>query len=363
MRTQDAPDAQLSDKRIAIIGYGSQGRAHALNLRDDGRDVLIGLRRGGATWALAERDGFKPRSVPEAVAEADVVAMLVPDMAQPRVWQEEVAPNLRARAMLLFAHGFAIHYGRITPPREVDVTLIAPKAPGRLVRRTYAEGHGVPCLLAIHQDATGHARDRALGYARGIGGTRAAVLETTFAEETETDLFGEQAVLCGGVTELIAAAFETLTGAGYQPEVAYFECLHELKLIVDLLYEGGFAKMHRFVSETAKYGDLSRGPRVVDEHVRETMRTLLEEIRSGAFASEWILEDQAGRPRYSRLLARDLAHPIERVGAKLRERMSWLAESDRESATASASTNRSTPEHGASATHSGRGQAMADAKR
>jgi ketol-acid reductoisomerase len=363
MRTQDASDAHSSDKRIAVIGYGSQGRAHALNLRDDGREVLIGLRRGGATWTLAERDGFKPREVPDAVAEADVVAMLVPDMAQPRVWQEEVAPRLRPRAMLLFAHGFAIHYGRITPPREIDVTLIAPKAPGRLVRRTYTEGHGVPCLLAVHQDATGHARDRALGYARGIGGTRAAVLETTFAEETETDLFGEQAVLCGGVTELIAAAFETLTSAGYQPEVAYFECLHELKLIVDLLYEGGFAKMHRFVSETAKYGDLSRGPRVVDGHVRETMRTLLEEIRSGAFASEWILEDQAGRPRYSRLLARDLAHPIERIGAKLRERMSWLAEGDRDGATTAPPAARSGPEIAGSATLPGRGQPMAEAKR
>jgi ketol-acid reductoisomerase len=337
MRTQDASDtASSSDKRIAILGYGSQGRAHALNLRDDGREVLVGLRRGGPTWTLAERDGFKPRTVGDAVANADVVAMLVPDMAQPRVWQEEVAPHLPRGAMLLFAHGFAIHYGRIAPPREVDVTLIAPKAPGRLVRRTYAEGHGVPCLLAVHQDASGKARDRALAYARGIGGTRAAILDTTFAEETETDLFGEQAVLCGGVTELIAAAFETLTDAGYQPEVAYFECMHELKLIVDLLYEGGFAKMHRFVSETAKFGDLSRGPRIVDGHVRETMRTVLEEIRSGAFASEWILEDQAGRPRYSRLLARDLAHPIERVGAKLRERMSWLAEGDREEGTAQA---------------------------
>ncbi len=349
MRTQNASDtaSSFSDKRIAVVGYGSQGRAHALNLRDDGREVLVGLRRGGATWALAERDGFKPRSVTEAVADADIVAMLVPDMAQPRVWQEEVAPHLRQGAMLLFAHGFAIHYGRITPPREVDVTLIAPKAPGRLVRRTYTQGHGVPCLLAVHQDATGHARDRALGYARGIGGTRAAVLETTFAEETETDLFGEQAVLCGGVTELVAAAFETLTDAGYQPEIAYFECLHELKLIVDLLYEGGFAKMHRFVSETAKYGDLSRGPRIVDAHVRETMRTVLEEIRSGAFASEWILEDQAGRPRYSRLMARDLEHPIEKVGAKLRERMSWLSEGDRDGAAAGSGATSSAPARGA----------------
>jgi ketol-acid reductoisomerase len=348
-------DTASSDQRIAIVGYGSQGRAHALNLRDDGRDVLVGLRPGGATWALAERDGFKPRLVSDAVAASDVVAMLVPDMAQPRVWQEDVAPHLRRGGMLLFAHGFAIHYGRITPPREIDVTLIAPKAPGRLVRRTYTEGHGVPCLLAVHQDATGHAHDRALGYAHGIGGTRAAVLETTFAEETETDLFGEQAVLCGGVTELVAAAFETLTDAGYQPEVAYFECLHELKLIVDLLYEGGFAKMHRFVSETAKYGDLSRGPRIVDAHVRETMRTVLEEIRSGAFASEWILEDQAGRPRYSRLLARDLAHPIERVGAKLRERMSWLSEGDRDGASAAPTAVRSTPGDGAGASSAARG--------
>jgi ketol-acid reductoisomerase len=349
MRNQNASDtaSSFSDKRIAVVGYGSQGRAHALNLRDDGREVLVGLRRGGATWALAERDGFKPRTVSDAVTDADIVAMLVPDMAQPRVWQDEIAPHLRQGAMLLFAHGFAIHYGRITPPREIDVTLIAPKAPGRLVRRTYTQGQGVPCLLAVHQDATGHARDRALGYARGIGGTRAAVLETTFAEETETDLFGEQAVLCGGVTELVAAAFETLTDAGYQPEIAYFECLHELKLIVDLLYEGGFAKMHRFVSETAKYGDLSRGPRIVDAHVRETMRTVLEEIRSGAFASEWILEDQAGRPRYSRLMARDLEHPIERVGAKLRERMSWLSEGDRDGAPAASGSTSSAPARGA----------------
>ncbi|HEY4016567.1 MAG TPA: ketol-acid reductoisomerase [Polyangiaceae bacterium] len=333
-------DKTSSDKRIAIVGYGSQGRAHALNLRDDGRDVVVGLRRGGATWALAEKDGFKPRPVSEAVTDADIVAMLCPDMAQPRVWQEEVSANMKRGAMLLFAHGFAIHYGRITPPRETDVTLIAPKAPGRLVRRTYTEGHGVPCLLAVHQDATGRARDRALGYAKGIGGTRAAVLETTFAEETETDLFGEQAVLCGGVTELVAAGFETLTEAGYQPEIAYFECLHELKLIVDLLYEGGFAKMHRFVSETAKFGDLSRGPRIIDDHVRQTMKTVLEEVRSGQFASEWITEDQAGKPRYSRLMARDLAHPIEKVGAKLRERMSWLSEGDREDARPQAEAKR-----------------------
>src|SRR6202142_2474806 len=313
MRNQSASDtaSSFSDKRIAVVGYGSQGRAHALNLRDDGREVLVGLRRGGATWALAERDGFKPRTVGEAVADADIVAMLVPDMAQPRVWQDEVAPHMRQGAMLLFAHGFPIHYGRIAPPREVDVTLIAPKAPGRLVRRTYTQGHGVPCLLAVHQDATGHARDRALGYARGIGGTRAAVLETTFAEETETDLFGEQAVLCGGVTELVAAAFETLTDAGYQPEIAYFECLHELKLIVDLLYEGGFERMHEFISETAKYGDFTRGPRVVDDHVKQNMKKVLTEIQDGTFAREWIEETKSGRKNYNAQWKKCGEHPIE----------------------------------------------------
>ena len=318
----------LAGKRIAVLGYGSQGRAHALNLKDSGCDVAVGLRRGGATWRLAESDGFSPRPVAEIVEGADVIAMLVPDMAQAALFREEVLPGLGRGAMLLFAHGFNVHYGQITPPLENDVALVAPKAPGRLVRRQYEAGQGVPCLLAVHRDASGRAHERALAYARAIGGMRAGVLETTFAEETETDLFGEQAVLCGGVTELIAAGFETLVEAGYQPEVAYFECLHELKLIVDLIHEGGFAKMHAYVSETAKFGDITRGPRVIDARVRETMRTVLEEIRSGAFASEWIHEDQARQPRYSKLIERDLAHPIEAVGRDLRARMPWLAESD-----------------------------------
>lgn len=321
----------LDGKRVAILGYGSQGRAQALNLRDAGVDVVVGLRPNGPTAERATADGFRPVAPLEAVRDAAVVAMLVPDTAQPALFREQVAPALREGSALLFAHGFNVHFGQIRAPRGVDVVLVAPKAPGDLVRRQYAEGRGVPCLVAVHQNATGNALDTALAYAHGIGGTRAGVLQTTFAEETETDLFGEQAVLCGGVTELVVAGFETLVAAGYQPEVAYFECLHELKLIVDLLHEGGLARMLRFVSETAKYGDLTRGPRVVDDRVRATMRTILEEIRSGAFASEWVLENQAGRPRYERLLERDLAHPIEEVGASLRARMSWLnGKSDQE---------------------------------
>ena len=314
----------LARKRVAVLGYGSQGRAQALNLRDAGLDVVVGLRPNGPTAERATADGFRPVTPLEAVRDAAVVAMLVPDTAQPALFVEQVAPALREGSALLFAHGFNVHFGQVRAPRGVDVVLVAPKAPGELVRRQYAEGRGVPCLVAVHQDATGTALATAIAYAHGIGGTRAGVLQTTFAEETETDLFGEQAVLCGGVTELVVAGFETLVAAGYQPEVAYFECLHELKLIVDLLHEGGLARMFRSVSETAKYGDVSRGPRVVDERVRASMRTILEEIRSGAFASEWVLENQAGRPRYDRLLERDLAHPIEQVGAALRARMSWL---------------------------------------
>jgi ketol-acid reductoisomerase len=321
---KDAKPKALDGKRIVVLGYGSQGRAHALNLRDSGCSVGLGLRPDGRTWAQATEDGWSPEDPATAVKSADVVCMLVPDMQQASLFREVVAPNLKKGGMVLFAHGFNIHFGQIKPSKELDVTMIAPKGPGGLVRRQYVEGKGVPCLLAVQQDATGKAFERALAYGHAIGGTRAGIIETTFAEETETDLFGEQAVLCGGATELVAAGWETLVEAGYKPEVAYFECLHELKLIVDLIYEGGFARMHQFVSETAKFGDLTRGPRIVDGHVRAEMKKILEEIRSGQFAREWVLENQANRPVYSKLLERDLAHPIEKVGKELRARMSWL---------------------------------------
>lgn len=321
---KDADTTVLAGKTVAVLGYGSQGRAHALNLRDSNYRVVVGLRRNGKTWEQARHDQFEPVEPGEAVRGADVVSILVPDMAQAALYKEFVQPNLQAGATVMFAHGFNIHYGEIQPDTNTNVALVAPKAPGALVRRTYEEGKGVPCLLAVHQDATGSAPAVALAYAHGLGGTRAGVIETTFAEETETDLFGEQAVLCGGVTELIAAGWQTLVEAGYQPDVAYFECLHELKLIVDLIYEGGFARMHEFVSETAKYGDLTRGPRVVDEHVRNSMKAVLHEVQNGTFAREWIAENKNGRPNYKRLLQNDLAHPIEATGRELRSRMSWL---------------------------------------
>jgi ketol-acid reductoisomerase len=321
----DANKQALAGKKVAVLGYGSQGRAQALNLRDSGVNVVLGLRPGSPTWKQAEGEGWKPENAADAVKSADVICMLVPDLAQGQLYKDVVAPNLKPGAMLLFSHGFNIHYKQIEAPETIDVAMIAPKAPGGMVRRTYEEGNGVPCLIAVHKDATGKAFERALAYAQGIGGTKAGVIETTFAEETETDLFGEQAVLCGGATELIAAGFETLVAAGYQPEVAYFECLHELKLIVDLIYEGGFARMHKFVSETAKYGDLTRGPRIVDDHVRASMKKVLEEVRSGQFAREWIAETQTGKKNYDALLKKDLDHPVETVGKRLRERMSWLS--------------------------------------
>lgn len=320
----DANPKALKGLRIAVLGYGSQGRGQSLNLRDSGCNVVLGLRRNGKTWNQAIEDGWRPLEPAVAVEGADIIVMLAPDMAQPTLYKDAVEPNLKPGAMLLFSHGFNIHYGQIKPASGVDVTMIAPKGPGGLVRRQYEEGRGVPCLLAIHQDASGKALERTLAYADAIGGTRAAVLQTTFAEETETDLFGEQAVLCGGVTELIAAGWETLVAAGYSPEIAYFECLHEMKLIVDLIYEGGFARMHQFVSETAKYGDLSRGPRVIDARVREEMKKILAEVRSGAFAKEWIAEDASGRPNYKALLQRDLDHAIEKTGKAMREHMAWL---------------------------------------
>ncbi len=320
----DVDKSVLEGKTIAVIGYGSQGRAQALNLKDSGHEVVVGLRPGGESWQRARQDGHKVASPADAAAAGDLIAILIPDMAQEALYREAIAPGLAAGKTLLFAHGFTIHYGRIAPPADVDVVMIAPKAPGDLVRREFERGRGVPCLLAVHQDASGQARARALAYAHGLGGTAAGVLETTFAEETETDLFGEQAVLCGGVTELVTKGFETLVEAGYQPEVAYFECLHELKLIVDLMQEGGLAKMLRFISETAKYGDFTSGPRVIDAHVKERMREVLDDIRNGSFAREWILENQAGLPRYSAMLRRDLEHPIEKTGERLRARMAWL---------------------------------------
>ena len=326
--TQDVDTTALQGKRVAVLGYGSQGKAQALNLRDSGLDVVLGLRPGGQTWKAAEHEGWKPVSAKEAVSGADVVAMLVPDMAQPALYEEAVATTIKSGASILFSHGFNIHFGQITAPANVDVIMIAPKSPGYLVRETYLQGHGVPCILAVHQDASGHALSRALAYADALGGTKAGVIETTFKEETETDLFGEQAVLCGGVTELVAAGFETLVEAGYQPEVAYFECLHELKLIVDLIYAGGFARMHKYVSETAKYGDLSRGPRIVTDETRVEMRRILGEVQNGDFAKEWIAENKAGLPKYNALLKKDLEHPIEKVGRELRSRMSWLKTND-----------------------------------
>jgi ketol-acid reductoisomerase len=315
----------LDDRQVTILGYGSQGRAHALNLKDSGFNVVMGLRRDGASWAQAEADGLTVMEPADAVKNATIVAFLTPDMVQKSLYAA-VVDNIAEGATLLFAHGFAVHFKQIEPRVDLDVVLIAPKGPGGLVRRQYEEGHGVPCLVAIHQDATGDALKLALAYASGIGGARAGVIETTFAEETETDLFGEQAVLCGGATELIVAGFETLVEAGYQPEVAYYEVMHELKLIVDLLHEGGLRKMHKFISDTAAYGDMVSGPRVVDENSRRQMQAVLKDIQDGTFARNWIAENEAGMPEFKRMMQADLEHPIEKVGAELRGRMDWLEE-------------------------------------
>ncbi len=322
----------LDNARIAVIGYGSQGRAHALNLRDSGLDVVIGLRRGGASWPRAEADGFVVAEPADAVKGADLVAMLTPDMTQPDIYNEAVAPNIKAGAALLFAHGFNIHFGQIQPRQDIDVNLVAPKGPGALVRSEYERGRGVPCLYAVAQDATGESEAKAKAYAAGIGGARAMLIETDFKEETETDLFGEQAVLCGGASELVIKGFETLTEAGYKPEIAYYEVMHELKLIVDLFYEGGLAKMLKFVSETAQYGDYTRGPRVVDDGVKERMKQVLKEIQDGTFAREWTDEYKAGLPNYKKFKQADLEHPIETVGSRLRARMAWLDQGDADGA-------------------------------
>jgi ketol-acid reductoisomerase len=322
---KDVDKRALKGARIAILGYGSQGRAHALNLKDSGFDVVVGVRKGGAGWKQAKKAGLKVAEPTEAVQGADLVAILIPDTAQKEFYQS-IKKQLKSGATLLFAHGFNVHFKQVKPRKDLDVVLIAPKGPGDLVRRQYQEGAGVPCLLAVAQDASGKAHAKALAYAHGIGGTRGGVIETTFAEETETDLFGEQAVLCGGATELVVKGFETLVEAGYQPEVAYYECLHELKLIVDLLYEGGLAKMHKFISETAKYGDLTRGPRIVNERVKNEMRKVLKEVQNGKFARQWIKENATGKAQYQKLLSADLDRQIEKVGAQLRARMSWLQE-------------------------------------
>ena len=321
--TDDVKRDALAGQTIAVLGYGSQGKAHANNLKESGYRVIIGARPGGPTAVAAANDGFEVMDFAAAAGEAQVVCMLVPDMAQPAVWNL-VKDQMKAGDALLFAHGFNVHFGAIEVPEDIDVIMIAPKSPGDLVRRQYQQGRGVPCLRAVYQDATGEAADRALSYAHGLGGTHAGVLDTTFAEETETDLFGEQAVLCGGASQLVLYGFETLVEAGYQPEAAYFECLHELKLIVDLMYEGGVDKMYEFISDTASYGDLVSGPRILDEDVKARMKDVLTDIQDGTFAKNWMDEYAAGSENYQAMLAERREHPIEKVGSKLRDRMSWL---------------------------------------
>jgi ketol-acid reductoisomerase len=320
----DANLEVLSGKKVAILGYGSQGHAHALNLKESGVSVVVGLRKSSKSWKKAEEAGLEVKETAAAAADADIVMVLLPDQNQASVYTSDIKPNLKAGNALVFAHGFNIHFNQIVPPADVDVFLVAPKGPGHLVRRVYQDGKGVPCLFAVHQDATGKARETALAYAKAVGGTRAGVIETTFEEETETDLFGEQAVLCGGVTELIKYGFETLVEAGYKPEVAYFECLHELKLIVDLFYEGGIAGMYYSVSETAEYGGMTVGPKVVDASTKDRMKEALKNIQTGNFAKEFILENQANQPVLNALRREHDRHQIEVVGAKLRPMMSWI---------------------------------------
>jgi ketol-acid reductoisomerase len=321
---QDANAEALKGKTVAIIGYGSQGHAHALNLHESGVSVVVGLRKTSKSWKKVQDAGLTVLETADAAAKADIIMILIPDQDQARTYSNDIAPNLKKGNSLVFAHGFNVHFNQIEPPADVDVFLVAPKGPGHLVRRVYQEGKGVPCLFAVHQDATGKARETALAYAKAIGGTRAGVIETTFEEETETDLFGEQAVLCGGVTELIKYGFETLVEAGYKPEVAYFECLHELKLIVDLFYEGGIGGMYYSVSETAEYGGMTVGPKVVDSSTKDRMKEALKDIQTGKFAREFILENQANQPVLKALRREHDRHQIEQVGAKLRPMMSWI---------------------------------------
>ena len=314
----------ITSKTVAIIGYGSQGHAHALNLKESGVNVIVGLYEGSKSKAIAEADGLTVKSVADASANADWIMILLPDEVQRAVYEQEILPNLSTGKVLSFAHGFNIHFGQILPPQDVAVVMVAPKGPGHLVRRTYQQNQGVPALFAVYQDASGEARDRAMAYAKAIGGTRGGILETSFREETETDLFGEQAVLCGGLSELIKSGFKTLVDAGYQPEIAYFECLHEVKLIVDLIVEGGLAKMRDSISTTAEYGDYTRGPRVITDETRAEMKKILSEIQSGQFAREFVLENQAGKPGFTAMRRREAEHPIEEVGKDVRAHFSWL---------------------------------------
>ena len=320
----DANLEVLKGKTVGIVGYGSQGHAHALNLHDNGVQGLVGLYPGSSSRAVAEAAGLEVADVPVVASKADVLMVLIPDHVQGGIYREQIAPNLRSGSALMFAHGFSIHYGEVAPPPDVDVMMIAPKAPGHRMRELFQQGIGVPCLLAVHQDSTGHAKETALAYAKGVGATNAGVLETTFKFETESDLFGEQTVLCGGVTELVKAAFDTLVEGGYPPEIAYFECLHELKMIVDLMYQGGFSYMRFSISDTAEYGDLTRGPRVIDQHVRDNMRKVLADIQDGTFAKEWIAENDEGRKRFLPLREEAQGSQIEEVGKKLRAMMPWM---------------------------------------
>ncbi len=321
---KDAKLSLLKGKKIAVIGYGSQGHAHAQNLRDSGLKVIVGQRKGSPNYNLAVKHGFKPVSADKATQQGDLIALLIPDEVQADVYEKEIKPHLKKGKTLLFSHGFNIHFGQVVPPKDVDVIMVAPKGPGHLVRSEYVKGGGVPCLMAIQQNPSKKAEKVGLAYASGIGGGRGGVLETTFAEETETDLFGEQAVLCGGASALVKAGFETLVEAGYQPELAYFECMHELKLIVDLFYQGGLTYMRHSISNTAEFGDVTRGPRIINEDTKKEMKKILSEIQDGSFAKEWILENKAGRPMFNALVAKDKNHQIEKVGGKLRKLMKWI---------------------------------------